>query len=67
MCLEDLVKADFECFILRPFLDEIFVNPELCCCDGLSLWNTGEVKAEFSPVVLVEKFRILVNCENKSR
>lgn len=66
--LQDLVDADSECLVLIASLDEILVNPELCCCDGLSLWNTGKVKAEFPSVLLVEKILILNDyCGKKER
>lgn len=42
-------------------LDEILVNPELCCCDGLSLWNTWKVKAKLCSMALEEKILILIN------
>lgn len=59
--LQDLVDTDPESLVLVAFLDELFINPKLCCCDGLSLWDTGKVKSKFSSVLLVQKVLILVN------
>ncbi len=65
--LQDLVDADPECLVLVAFLDEIFINPKLCRCDGLSLWNTGKVKSKFSSVLLVQEILILVNCQGEKK
>lgn len=59
--LQDLVDTDSESLILVAFLDELFINPKLCCCDGLSLWDTGKVKSKLSSVLLVQKVLILIN------
>lgn len=64
--LQDLIETDSECFVLVAFLDEILVNPELCCCDGLSLWDTGKVETKFLAVLLVQKILILLHYQKKT-
>lgn len=63
--LQDLVHADSECLVLVVFQYEIFINPELCRCDSLALWNTGKVKSKFSSVLLVQKRLILTNYQEE--
>lgn len=66
--LQNLVEADSECFILVALPDEIFVNPKLGRCDGLSFWNTREVESKFSSVLLVQTFLIVINyCREERR
>lgn len=59
--LQDLVDTDSECFIFIAFLDEVFINPKLCCCNGFSLWDTREIESKYSPVPLMRKILVLIN------
>lgn len=65
--LQDLVDTDSESLVLVVFLDELFINPKLCCCDSLSLWDTGKVKSKFSSVLLVQKVLILINYKENTK
>lgn len=60
--LQHLVEDDPECFVLKALLDEVLVDPELGCCDGLPLWNTREVEAKLSSVLLVQEILIRIHC-----
>lgn len=64
--LQDLVETNSECLVLVAFLDEILVNPELCRCDGLPLWNTRKVKTKFLSALLVQKILILIHYQEKT-
>lgn len=59
--LQDLVEADSEGFIIKVFLDEIFINPEFCSCDDFSVWNAGKVKSKLSSVWLIWEIPLICN------
>lgn len=46
--LQHLIDTDTEGFIVVAFMDEIFVYPKLRSGDRLALWDTWQVKTEFS-------------------
>lgn len=56
--LQDLVHAHSEGLVLAAFPREIFINPELCCCDNFALGNAGKIEPKFSSVLLVRNILI---------
>lgn len=46
--LQHLIDADTEGLVIVTFMDEIFVYPKLSSSDCLALWDTWQVKTEFS-------------------
>lgn len=58
--MQHLVDTDSVGFVLVSFLDEVFINPKLCCCDGFSLWDTRKVKPKFSSGLLVQGSLIMI-------
>lgn len=59
--LQNLVKADSEGFIIKVFLDKVFINPEFCSRDHFSVWDARKVKSKLSPVLLIWEIRLVSN------
>lgn len=63
---QDLVEADSEGFIIKVFLDEIFVNPEFCSRDHFSVWDARKVESKLSSVQLIWEIPLIFNWEKKN-
>lgn len=59
--LQDLVEAESEGFIIKVFLDEIFINPEFCSRDNFSIWDARKVKSKLSSVLLIWEIPLVSN------